>query len=110
MPWGFCRVLCRDVCRVADSLRLVEAMPLSERLGHTPVEAMPFLKRFCHTMLELLEDVAATGFQGLRGGAAGLGWVREHSALGDVRVGSAGVGHAESGAGKGELAACDMPE
>ena len=30
--------------------------------------------------------------EGARVGAAGLGWVREHSALGGVRVGSAGVG------------------
>ena len=56
---GACRVLCCDDGRDADLLRLVEALPLSERLGHTPVEAMPFLKRFGHTMLELLEDVAA---------------------------------------------------
>ena len=56
---GGCRVLCCDDGRDADLLRLVEALPLSERLGHTPVEAMPFLKRFGHTMLELLENVAA---------------------------------------------------
>ena len=41
-------------------------------------------------------------------GAAGLGWVREHSALGGVRVGSAGVGHAEFGAREGRGAACDL--
>ena len=56
---GAGRDLCCDDGRDADLLRFVEALPLSERLGHTPVEAMPFLKRFGHTMLELLEDVAA---------------------------------------------------
>ena len=60
VPWGSCRVLCRDGCRVADSLRLVEALPVSERLGHTPVEAMPFFKRFGHTVLAMLANLAAT--------------------------------------------------
>ena len=60
VPWGSCRVLCRDGCRVADSLRLVEALPLSERLGHTPVEVMPFFKRFGHTVLAMLGNLAAT--------------------------------------------------
>ena len=58
--WGLCRDLCCDDGRDAVPLRLVEALPLSERLGLTSVEAMPFLKRFGHTMLALLEDVAAT--------------------------------------------------
>ena len=58
--WGPCRDLCCDNGRDAVPLRFVEALPLSERLGHTSVEAMPFLKRFGHTMLVLLEDVAAT--------------------------------------------------
>ena len=53
-------ILCRDDCRVADPLRLVEALPLSERLGHTPVEAMPFFKRFGHTVLAMLGNLAAT--------------------------------------------------
>ena len=56
---GAGRDLCCDGGCDADLLRFVEALPLSEWLGHTPVEAMPFLKRFGHTMLELLEDVAA---------------------------------------------------
>ena len=60
VPWGSCRVLCRDDCRDAVPLRLVEALPLSERLGHTPVEAMPFFKRFGHTVLAMLENLAAT--------------------------------------------------
>ena len=42
VPWGFCRV----GCRVADSLRLVEAMP--------------FFQRFGHTVLVTLRDLAAT--------------------------------------------------
>ena len=64
VPWGSCRVLCRVGCRVADSLRLVEALPLSERLGHTVlatlVEALPFFQRFGHTVLATLKDLAAT--------------------------------------------------
>ena len=64
VPWGFCRVLSRVGCRVADSLRLVEAIPLFERLGHTVlatlVEAMPFFQRFGHTVLVTLRDLAAT--------------------------------------------------
>ena len=65
VPWFFfARVLCRVGCRVADSLRLVEAMPLFERLGHTVlatlVEAMPFFQRFGHTVLVTLRDLAAT--------------------------------------------------
>ena len=60
VPWGSCCVLCRDGCRVADSLRLVEALPLSERLGHTPVEALPFFKRFGHTVLAMLGNLTAT--------------------------------------------------
>ena len=60
VPWGSCRIPCRDGCRVADSLRLVEAMPLSERLGHTLVEVMPFFKRFGHTVLAMLGNLAAT--------------------------------------------------
>ena len=58
MLWGPCRDLCRDDCCDVVPLRFVEALPLSERLGHTPVEAMPFFKRFG---------------QDVRGGAAGLG-------------------------------------
>ena len=58
--WGPCRDLCCDDCRDAVPLRLVEALPLSERLGHTPVQAMPFFKRFGHTVLAMLEDLAAT--------------------------------------------------
>ena len=64
VPCGFCCVPCRDGCRVADSLRLVEALPFFERLGHTVlatlVEAMPFFKRFGHTVLAMLGDLAAT--------------------------------------------------
>ena len=56
VPWG----PCRDDCRDAVPLRLVEALPLSERLGHTPVEAMPFFKRFGHTVLAMLGNLAAT--------------------------------------------------
>ena len=48
---GAGRDLCCDDGRDAVLLRFVEALPLCERLGHTPVEAMPFLKRFGHTML-----------------------------------------------------------
>ena len=55
-----CRDLCRDDCRDAVLLRLVEALPLSERLGHTAVRAMPFFKRFGHTMLAMLRNLAAT--------------------------------------------------
>ena len=37
--WGPCRDLCCDACCDASTLRLVEALPLSERLGHTPRDA-----------------------------------------------------------------------
>ena len=117
----FCRVLCRVGCRVADSLRLVEALSLFERLGHTVlamlVEAMPFFQRFGHTVLAMLRDLAATLYtvQGVFFKVSEwvlLAWegVREHSALGGVRVGSAGVGHAEIGAREGRGAACDLLE
>ena len=52
------------VCRVADSLRHVEALPFFERLGHTVpatlVEDMPFFQRFGHTVLAMLRELAAT--------------------------------------------------
>ena len=62
--WGFCRVLCHVGGRVAGLLRLVEAMPLFERLGHTVlatlVVAMTFFQRFGHTVLVTLRDLAPT--------------------------------------------------
>ena len=97
------RVLCRVGCRVADSLRLVEALP--------------FFQRFGHTVLATLRDFAATLYPVQRVFfkvselvlLAWGGW-REHSALGGVRVNSAGVGHAEFGAREGGGAACDSLE
>ena len=78
--WGLCRDLCCDACCDASTLRLVEALPLSERLGHTLgmhgvwgscrdlccddgcddvslrlVEALPLSERLGHTVLGLLE-------------------------------------------------------
>ena len=56
---GPCRVLCCDACCDASSLRLVEALPLSERLGHA--------------VLGLLEGFAAIVYK--LSEAALLGWV-----------------------------------
>ena len=107
--WGPCRDLCCDDCRDAVPLRLVEALPLSERLGHTPVEAMPFSKRFGHTVLALLEFLATTFCKVSEVVLLGWGGAREHSALDVVRVGFAGLGHAEFAGEGGSSAAHHLP-
>ena len=107
---GAGRDLCCDDGRDADLLRLVEALPLSERLGHTAVEAMPFFKRFGHTMLELLEDVAAMVLKVSEVVLLGLSGRGEHSALGVVRVGFVCSGHAEFAGSGGSFAAHSLLE
>ena len=52
---GSCRDLCCDACCDGRMPRPVEALPLSERLGHTlgmprPVEALPLSERLGHTL------------------------------------------------------------
>ena len=102
---GPCRVLCCDACCDASSLLLVEALSLSERLGHTLgmvgawgscrdlccddgcddvslrlAEALPLSERLGHVVLGLLEGFAAIVYK--LSEAALLGWAsRENTRL-----------------------------
>ena len=85
---GFGRDPCCDACCDGRLLRPVEALPLSERLGHTLgvsgaccddgcdvprlVEALPLSERLGHTMLWFLEGFAAFAYK--MSEAALLGW------------------------------------
>ena len=130
---GPCRVLCCDACCDASSLRLVEALPLSERLGHTLgmlgawgscrdlccdvgcddvsprlAEAFPLSERLGHAVLGLLEGFAAIVYK--LSEAALLGWSsRENtSAPDDVRGCFTCMEHAEFAGGRGFCAAYSL--
>ena len=120
-----CRDLCCDACCDGRMLRPVEALPLSERLGHTLgmpgvccddgcdelrlVEALPLYERRGHTVLGVLEGFRCVYLQDVRGCFAGVGKAREHSAPYDVRGCFTGLGHAEFGGGRGRGAAYSLP-
>ena len=102
---GPCRDHCCDACCDASTLRFVEALPLYERLGHTPgmlgvkglcrdlccddgcddvslrlVEALPLFQRLGHTVLGFMEGFAAIVYK--LSEAALLGWgSRENTRL-----------------------------
>ena len=130
---GPCRVLCCDACCDASSLRLVEALPLSERLGHTlgmvgawgscrdlccddgcdgfslrEAEALPLSERLGHAVLGLLEGFAAIVYK--LSEAALLGWSsRENTRLLMMfEVASLCMEHAEFAGGWGFCAAYSL--
>ena len=90
---GPCRDLCCDACCDGRMLRPVEALPLSERLGHTLgmpgvccddgcddgcdelrlVEALPLSERLGHTVLGVLEGLAAFVYKMSEAALLGLG-------------------------------------